>query len=327
MTKERIKPMEAIKIGLQSAKYFLMYYDPLARKNPPLHMGKTEAVAMTMAFNVLGITEKNFKQNNSDHILTAFISFTNLCKIYDQVVDDKFDNSNQLTADIIDNTPVEYKYFKKEIKAQELIDIIENSFLKAFPNNQEKRENLKSLVLRYRDRVIENANNQDYAVQGEVLDFEHALKSKIEVSQFLGEIAADIFSKAYDIQDPVGINLYGKACLAVQFGDDLVDWKIDELKKGKRPKENLFLATLKEFPEEQKLVIAHINDNLRSAKLIHKYAPEAIKEYKRRFSLILEEFPNHSYSSKTKDIISFALNILEPNFNDKGRVAKWGDIQ
>lgn len=326
-THSRSQTIDSLSIATQSAYYYLRYFKPLAKKNPPLHIGKVEAVAMTSAFNTMGIKESHFKQKNFPEIMTAFIAFTDICKIYDQVVDDWQDNAGKIDESTLDNTPIRYKYFDREVTGKEILDIIEVSIDKAFPGDDPRSGKIKELVLSYRKRVADNANDPKYFGNENVLDYDLALSSKIEVSQFLGEVAAKIFSTAFNIEDPVGVQLYGRICLAVQFGDDLIDWAIDNQRYTGKPKENLFLATLKEFPDEEKECEKYQYDDMSSAEIIHTYAPKTLVEYKRRISLILENLPNHRYTAHSRNTVEFALNILEPRFKNKGKIAAWADIQ
>lgn len=323
----RSQTVDSLSMVTQSAYYYLRYFKPLAKKTPPLHIGKVEAVAMTSAFNTMGIKESYFKQKNSPDIMTAFIAFTDLCKIYDQVVDDMQVNADRTNEDTLDNTPIKYKYFDRAVTGKEILSIIEASIEKAFPGEDPRSAKIKDLVLSYRKRVADNASNPKYFGDDIVLDYELALSSKIEVSQFLGEVAAKMFGTAFNIEDPVGVHLYGRICLAVQFGDDLIDWAIDNQRYTGKPKENLFLATLKEFPDEQKACEKYQYDDMSSAEIVHTYAPKTLEEYKRRINLILENLPNHRYTAHARNTVGFALNILEPRFKNKSKIAAWADIQ
>ncbi|MBI5127724.1 hypothetical protein HZA76_04695 [Candidatus Roizmanbacteria bacterium] len=314
----------------RSAKLHLKRFLPASKNSEkPIYAGKMESLISVMALDVGGVREKDIKEKKE---LFRYISAFNLMwRAYDEVIEKQ---GGHVTEDQLDTTPVSHKYMGREVTGQEAKEIALESLSKLIPGEDRssvrKREEIIKLLLLYRQQIVEVANNPKYN-NFDILPLDLCLDIKRETTGVLGEIGIEIIFKILGIDDEVGIRLFGQMNTAMQWGDDMADWKKDwneheQLKKKGnlvRPLENLFLSTLEEFPMEKEALIPHLVDPINSILLIQKFAPQTLEQSLKIFEAELEALPAHRCRDKIKGFCRLTFYKGLPNAPETGKLHDW----
>ncbi len=296
----------------RSAYNHLAYVLPAAKQRPSLYAGKAETLLLTLLLDILGVDPKDIP--NRANFMRAVCAFHYIWRCMDEVVDEQFFTTDPITADDLDQTLVYHKYLNTITSAQKgwevLYQAIPARFFEVAP-----------LIYAYRSAIVRTANDPQYHT-GAVLPFPLALQLKDEVTGLLGETGAEIALTLLGNDDYRAVVIYRITGLAIQFGDDLSDWRQDLLDYRRkstnthrqiRPIENLFLSTLTEFPPEWEKCENVLNDRRRSGHAwLTLLAPRALKEYNLRFLAIQNELPAHPKTPFVKEVLNTAFFKLLP---------------
>lgn len=190
-----------------------------------------------------------------------------------------------------------------------------NALCDSLPDVPDARKKVLRIAASY---VVETIRytNQARKFKGDIMPFGTSL-------ELVRKVTGGLFSKAFEAFGAINnipeekIEIFkgagGSAAVAMQFGDDLQDWRKDMLKhssrqKGEssdyqRPVENLFLGLLNENPQEFAALMAHINDHVPACRrgnilitetyfLTRKYAPVTLAKFQALFEAELAKVPN-----------------------------------
>lgn len=324
----------------QSTTLHLNRILPAALRNDPwIYAGKVESATIVLILNMFGVTNNDLL-HKPESFWASLSVFNHIWRAFDEVVDTRHNNTTDaVTNEELANLPVYHKFLKRNITAKEGFDMVKKYIVGVIPehspNWKERRKKIWQLIFTYRDRVRDTANNKKYA-DVDVLPFPLAEATKNDVSIFLAEISAKLVATSLNIDDPKGVQLFGRVGKVVQIGDDLVDWEKDwkdhlkqkaepdNLGKQVRPIENLFLSLLEEEPEEKARCELHLHEKKNCAKKLMKYAPKTLAKYNEFFERELGLLPEHAYTGKLKGILSFIYYDIIPKLPESGLLYKWG---
>lgn len=334
MLKEARGIFDSASLVARSGYNHLQYIKPSAELKPTLYAGKVESAVITMLLDIYGVTPEDiFNKTSTFRSCSAF----NLqWRAYDEVLDEEKFTTDPVTEQDLDKTPVYHKYAGKTITGEEGLQIalesISEAIPKSDPNYKQRKDRAEGLLTAYRNKVVTTANNPLYHRDG-VLPYELALQTKDEVTGSLGEVGAGICSLLLDIDEPTTVELFKRASVAMQFGDDYLDWRKDWIDyrgrkvtsvKPIRPIENLLVSTLDEYPTEKSDCENYLDDKTRrSALWIKELAPNTLDLFRNRFQVELDRLPPHRYTDTLKGIISLTFYKLLPVAPESGWFFKW----
>ncbi|MBI3397290.1 hypothetical protein HY045_02335 [Candidatus Woesebacteria bacterium] len=326
---------DAVSLLVRSGYNHLRYIKPAAeRQSPTLYAGKVESTVITLLLDQFRVTPADIREKSA--IFRACSAFNLQWRAYDEVVDEARNTIDPITEDELDHTPVYHKYAGRGVTGQEGLTITLESMYQAISGkdaeSRRKRDKIEGLLVTYRQRVAETANNPKYQ-SGDVLPYQLALGTKNDVTGLLGEVGAGMFSVFLDINDADGVEMFRQASVAMQFGDDYLDWRKDwkdhsekkrQSAKPVRPNENLLAATLEENQLEKALCETCLTDTTRSSALwVKELAPNTLDLFKHRFQTELDRFPPHPYRDTLKGIISLTFYQLLPKAPESGWFFRW----
>jgi hypothetical protein len=264
-----------------------------------------------------------------------------LFRANDEVVDEAKPYTDEtVTAGDLNNTPIFHKYAGpggRNVRGSEGLQIVLDSTSRIIPGSSigaiRRRTAVQELARAYTQAVADTANNPAYH-QGDVLSFPVAMRSKTDVTAFLGETSIGLMAALLDLPERgVDGKLYGQIGMAMQFGDDLFDWRKDwrehrdrtrQSERPVRPQENLFTAILQEHGAEKRACEDALTDtSMRSAILARERAPETFDAFQAEFVGVVEQFPAHPYRDKAARIANFLLYKVIPWAPETGRFSRW----
>ncbi len=327
---------DAISLVTRAAYNHIKFIKPSAeQRKPRLYAGKVESTTITLLTDILGVEVKDIP--NRFPSCRAGSAFNQQWRAYDEVLDEEHPSlETQVTETELDTTPVFHKYAGRNVTGQESREIATASLREAIPGDDRssriRRERSEELLLAYRKRIAETANNPLYQT-GEILPYQLALKSKEDVTGFLGTVGASLFSILLDRDDQSTVDFFRAASVVMQFGDDLLDWRKDlldyekskkKIGKSVRPIENLLVATLAENATEMADCRQCLTDkNKRSVLWLGDLAPKTFENFKARFQVELDKLPPHEYAQTAKAIISLTFYKLLPLAPESGWFFRW----
>ena len=320
---------DAISLVTRAAYNHMKFIKPSAeRQKPRLYAGKVESTTITLLTDILGVEVKDIP--NRFPSCRAGSAFNQQWRAYDEVLDEKHPSlETHVTETELDTTPVFHKYAGRNVTGQESREIAVASLQEAIPGKDQasriRRERSEELLLAYRKRIEDTANNPLYQT-GEILTYPLALKSKEDVTGFLGTVGASLFSILLDRNDQSTVDFFRAASVVMQFGDDLLDWRKDLLdhKKSNRPMENLLVATLAENATEMADCRQCLTDkSKRSVPWLKDLAPKTFESFNDRFRIELDKLPPHEYAQTAKAIISLTFYKLLPLAPESGWFFRW----
>ena len=331
MSKEGV---DAASLLFRSGYNHVQYIKPSANLEPILYAGKVESTVITLLLDTFGITPKDIV--NKTATFRSCTAFNLQWRAYDEVLDEERFTTDPVTEADLENIPVYHKYAKRTVTGEEGMQIALDSIFKAIPqsapNFKQRMDRAEGLLAAYRSRVAVTANNPLYH-KGDILTYPLALQSKDDVTGYLGEIGAGLCSLLLDVDDLETVELFKRASVAMQFGDDLLDWRKDlnDYKQRKdtstkpiRPVENLLVSTLAENTTEKTDCEAHLTDaRQRSVLWLKELAPNTLELFKSRFQNELDRLPPHRYTETLKGIISLTFYKLLPLAPESGWFFKW----
>jgi hypothetical protein len=299
-------------------KFFIPANAPM---NPPTYAGKVDTTCAQMALELLGTSMKDIPQPLE--FARMAIGFGLLVRAVDESVDVLQPYTDQqVTKDDLTQTPIFHKYagsHGRHVTGEEGQLIVLSSAERLIPGNTpgsiRRRAAISQLVEAYPQRLAEVANDPAYHA-GDVLPLPTAVDKKRADTGYLGETIIDLFVTALDLpQRETDRELLGKTFLALQFHDDLFDWRKDWLERERkvqqslrpvRPQENLFIASL--YEREEELACENVLFYKgRSAVLAREQAPHAITVFNSAFQNVLDQYPIHPYRDKAQRISHFAF--------------------
>lgn len=324
----------ATSLVLRSGWNHIRYIKPAAAIEPSMYPGKVESTVMTMLLDILGAEPKNII--NKTAALRFCSAFNLIWRTYDEVLDEeRCTTETVVTGRDLENIAVCHKYAGKIVTGAEGVQIALDSLYEAIPGNDPqsrmRRDRIEGLLASYRERLLDTVNDPKYH-EGEVLPFRLANESKTAITGFLGEAGAGMCALLLDLpDDSSAIELFRGASVAMQFGDDFLDWKKDwdnhnkrrlTTDKRLRPIENLLLSTLEENQGEKVSCESCVNDETRRGALwIKELAPNTLDLFQHRFQSELDRLPPHPHRETVKGIISLTFYKLLPHApgpEDKG---------
>lgn len=326
----------AISLVVRAAENHIKYIKPSAvRVEPKLYAGKVESTTITLLTDIFGVKVQDIP--NRFHSCRACSAFNQQWRAHDEVLDEMRPTLEApVTETELDVTPVFHKYAGRNVTGEESRQIAITSLREAIPGNdsssRKRREKFEELLLAYRKRVADTANNPLYH-QGEILTYPLALKSKEDVTGFLGTVGASLCAILLNRDDQPTIDFFRAASVVMQFGDDLLDWRKDlldhekikkETGKKVRPIENLLVATLAENATEMADCRECLtNSSKRSVLWLKDLAPKTLEKFNLRFQEELDRLPSHKYADTAKAIISLTFNKLLPLAPESGWFFRW----
>lgn len=324
----------------RSAENHLRYFSPAAEGMvPPQYAGKVESTCATMALDLMDVS---MREISDPHEFARFIAGWNLLfRANDEVVDVAKPYTDELvTVEDLNNTPIFHKYAGpagRTVTGSEGLQIVLNSASRIIPGNStgsiRRRAAVEELAHTYTQAVADTANNPAYH-QGNVLPFPVAMRSKTDVTALLGETSVGLIAALLDIPDRAEDKvLYGQIGMAMQFCDDLFDWRKDwrehrtraqQSVRPLRPQENLFNAMLQEYGAERQACEEVLADtSRRSAIQARERAPETLAALQAEFRDIVDQFPVHPYRDRATKIVNFLLYKVIPWAPESGRFSRW----
>lgn len=302
---------------IHSAYDHLAYILPATSRPPTLYAGKAESLLLSLLLNILGVDMKTIPDRTG--FLRAVYAFHHIWRSMDEVVDEQLYTTDPITEEDLDATLIYHKYANTLTSAAKGWQILKNAVPARFFE-------IAPFVMAYRSALLRVSNDPVYH-EGSILPFDLAIKAKDEVTGLLGETGAQIALTLLDNDDFRIIEIYRNAGLAMQFCDDLFDWRKDWrdylLKRQAttehvRPLENLFLSTLTEYPSEWDKCENVLNDKRRSGYAWLKLlAPRTLKEFDHRFLAMESEIPAHPKTDFVKSVLESTFCELIPRMSDK----------
>lgn len=330
MTVER----DAASLVARSSYNHLAYIKPAAEKKPWLYAGKVESTVITMMMDMFGVTPRDIVSRSAT--FRACSGFNLMWRAFDEVVDEEMPTTDRVTDGDLLNTSVTHKYVPRKVTGGEGIKIALDSMYEAIPGRDKdsvrRRDRIEGLLDSYRVAVRDAANNPDYQM-GEVLPYARALGTKTDVTGQLGRVGAGLCCVLLDLDDQDAVEMFAQASVAMQSGDDYLDWRKDIVdrqnkqagtQKHIRPVENLLVATMEEHHEEKVLCEAILRDkSRRSALWLKELAPKTLDDFQQRFQNQMDRLPPHPYRDTLKAIVSLTFYKLLPLAPESGWFYRW----
>lgn len=327
--------IDSASLVARSAYNHQRYIKPSSHREPAIYAGKVESAVLTLLLDIYGVKPQDIPYREATF---RFCSAFNLqWRAYDEVLDEKKFTLETVTEEDLDTIPIPHKYMRREITGSEGLQIALISAREAIPGNdplsKQRRECIEELLLAYRRRVTEVANNPLYHTEN-VLSFPLALRCKEDITGFLGEVGVRMYGFLLGLdKDTSTIELFRQGGIVMQFGDDYLDWRKDwhdhQARKAItrepiRPIENLLVATLEENPTEKANCEEKLtDDHKRSSLWLDELAPNTLDLFRSRFYSELDKLPIHPYSDKLRGIIDFTFSKVLPWVPESGRFFQW----
>jgi hypothetical protein len=253
---------------VRAADTHIRYFAPAAESmTPPQYAGKTETACAVMALEVLDVSVGDMPDPQE---FARFVAGLNLLiRANDEVVDEVAPYADEtVTPEQLNTTPVFHKFAGPEgrlVTGSEGMQVAMDATAKLIPGNSlgsiKRRTAIEAMLTACTQAAADTANNPEYS-KGDVLPFPVAEQVKYETNGFLGETCIELVATLLDIPGTdKERELYRQIGVALQFGDDLFDWrrdwskhraKAEEADRPVRAQQNMFNATLLEFPDRPK---------------------------------------------------------------------------
>lgn len=308
---------------------------PAALREPSMYAGKVESTIITLFMDTFGVTPKDIPSR--DAFFRSLTAFNLQWRAYDEVLDEEKYTTDPITEQELADTPVAHPYMDRRITGAEGFNIALGNIMQVIPGNDKasrsRRSSLEELMYRYRETVADTANNPKYHT-GDVLPYDTAVQSKKDITAYLGESAATMYALLLDREgDHTVREIFGRTAMAMQFGDDYLDWRKDwrshneranRTGAGVRPSENLLQAVLADHPDEYALCEQVLTDpSMRSALFLKELAPRTLDDFRGKFQDQIDRFPPHPKSDMIKGILSATFYKILPRAPESGWFVRW----
>jgi len=296
-----------------------------------------------LAMDILGVTPGDAADPEE---FARFVAGLNLLiRANDEVIDEIAPYSDApVTADQLNETPVFHKLAQpggRLVTGAEGMRIAMEATDRLIPGSSpgaiSRRNEVQGLLAACTIVAADTANNPAYH-GGMILPFPTAERIKYETNGFLGEVCIAVVAALLKVPETAkDRELYRQIGVALQFGDDLFDWRRDWLKyraksaesdRPVRPQQNLFNATLLENDSELAACEAVLTDTgRRSAVLAGEVAVLSYAEFQSRFRDVLARYPaGHRYTEKARRITDFLISTVVPRAPETGRFFEWAKL-
>lgn len=324
--------LDSSALFIRSAKNHLRYFTPAAQLSPELYCGKVESSILTLLLDIYGQKVSDLADINS---FSRFCSaFNQQWRAYDEVIDEEKADALSMTAEDLDNTPVIHPLLNTTITGGESMQLALNyaeDYLRAdHRNTADTRSEVEQTILDFRQTVVEVMNDSRFRMHG-ILPFTLAYEMKLRTTGILSKTGAELYALLLGRSDTNGKELFFHGSMAMQIGDDLLDWRRDWLKYQKkspnhpnlRPIENLVVSTVSEDCEEFSELSGALERNVPAYKLLKTIGPNSLKTVSDRFSAELAMSPKHPYADRMIGVVNFTFKHILPRIPESGRFVKW----
>lgn len=337
MSRERNAGHDAASLVARAGYWHLRDIKPAS---PDMYVGKVESTVLMMLFDIYGISPADIKdQGVRQGFMRASTAYNLQWRANDEVLDElRYTTGDRVTADELNSTSVWHKYAGQMVTGQQGIDAALASMKRVLPGNDRgsmaRKEMLQRLLYAYTERVADTANNPAYGT-GEILPYPTALQCKDDITGHLGWTGAMFYALLLNMNpDDRTLHFFAGLSTAMQFGDDLMDWRKDwkdrlarqaQTPDHVRPIENLVLATLVENRGEMDRCATLFDDPRQSVTLFKEHAPNSYALVRQRFQILMDKLPTlkNGTDERIKRIVEFTFDEMLPRAPETGWFARW----
>lgn len=330
--------VDAVSLVVRSADNHKRFFAPEAAETEPrLYAGKVESVCVTMALDTLGVRMRDVDDPRA--FARFMMGFCLVGRAYDEVVDEARPFTDvPVTSEDLHTIEVFHPFIPpagRSVTGEEArkatLDAAVSLIPGTTPEARARKDAIEGALDRYAGAIVATANNPDFH-KGEVLPYEVAIRSRADVTALLGETTIAVCQSALNLEsDPTPQILFGQVGMAMQFGDDIFDWRKDwkkhsqrkEAEPSVRPQENLYNATLLEQPEEHELSATLLDDPRRSIVVAREEAPLTHAAFVERFEGVVDGLVEHPSRNQLQRILGFTFHTALPRAPESGRFYEW----